>query len=139
AVRMLRTNLEFASLARQPRTIMVTSAVEGEGKSTTAANLAVALARAGRRVRLVDLDLRRPALDRLFSLEGRPGVTDVALGRVHLQKAITKIAIPSAGRVASSVPRSNGHAAIGNGNGNGHGHGRRLAGVLEVLCSGPIP
>jgi DNA-directed RNA polymerase specialized sigma24 family protein len=58
--RMLRTNLDFASLDRDARTIMVTSAVEEEGKSTTIANLAIAMARAGQRVVLVDLDLRRP-------------------------------------------------------------------------------
>jgi succinoglycan biosynthesis transport protein ExoP len=140
AFRMLRTNLEFASMARRPRTIMITSAVEGEGKSTTAANLAVALARGGRRVRLVDLDLRRPILDRLFSLEGRPGITDVALGRLSVERALTKVAIPSPAGAASSGPRANGQRANGYGNGNGNGTGhRRLAGVLEVLCSGPIP
>ena len=69
AFRMLRTNLEFANLERGARTIMVTSAVETEGKSTTIANLAVALARAGKRVALVDLDLRRPFLARLFALD----------------------------------------------------------------------
>ena len=64
AVRMLRTNLDFVNLERRAKRIMVTSAVDGEGKSTTAANLAVTLARGGRRVVLVDLDLRRPSLDR---------------------------------------------------------------------------
>jgi succinoglycan biosynthesis transport protein ExoP len=133
AFRVLRTNLEFVSLTRRPRTIMVTSAVEGEGKSTTAANLAVALARAGRHVRLIDLDLRRPNLDRLFSLEDRPGITDVALGRVHIEDAMTKIAIPSPNRVVPPVP---GQAAHGRNGFDGTGG---LAGVLEVLCSGPIP
>src|SRR5205085_2685983 len=56
AFRMLRTNLEFVNLERGAQTVMVTSAVAGEGKSTTVANLGVALARAGRRVVLVDLD-----------------------------------------------------------------------------------
>ena len=59
---------------------MVTSAVAGEGKSTTTANLAVALARAGRDVVLVELDLRRPSLARLFGIPPRPGVTEVVLG-----------------------------------------------------------
>jgi succinoglycan biosynthesis transport protein ExoP len=125
AFRMLRTNLEFVNLGRHARTVMVTSAVEGEGKSTTAANLAVALARAGRRVRLVDLDLRRPILESLFSLEGRPGITDVALGRVDLEDAITPVAIPSPDPAVGSPSV-----------GNGHG---RLAGMLEVVSSGPIP
>jgi succinoglycan biosynthesis transport protein ExoP len=71
------------------RSIMVTSAVEKEGKSTTIANLAVALVRAGRHVVLVDLDLRRPLLHQFFGLEPRPGVTDVALGEVELEDALT--------------------------------------------------
>ena len=60
AFRMLRTNLEFTNLEHGARVIMVTSALESEGKSTTASNLALALARSGRHVALADLDLRRP-------------------------------------------------------------------------------
>jgi succinoglycan biosynthesis transport protein ExoP len=94
AFRILRTNLELANLARGARTIMVTSAVEAEGKSTTVANLAVAYARAGMRVALVDLNLRRPSLARLFRLDaGRPGLTDVALGNVQLSHAISWIPV----------------------------------------------
>ena len=78
--RKLRTSLEFVNPDGAARTIMVTSAVEQEGKSTTIANLAVALARGNRRVALVDLDLRRPYLSRLFHVGGRPGITDVAVG-----------------------------------------------------------
>ena len=77
AVRRLRTNLEFANVDRGARVIMVTSAVEREGKSTTIANLAVALARSGRNVALVDLDLRQPVLAKYFDLQGQPGITDV--------------------------------------------------------------
>ena len=66
AFRMLRANLEFVNLDRGARSIMVTSALEKEGKSTTVANLAVALARAGQKVALVDLDLRRPAIAKLL-------------------------------------------------------------------------
>lgn len=97
AFRVFRTNLEFVTLDREIRTIMVTSAVEGEGKTTTISNLAVALARAGRRVVLVDLDLRRPSLQRFFNIKGTPGFTDVALGHVKLERAITQIVIPAPG------------------------------------------
>lgn len=122
--RMLRTNLDFVSLGKDARTVMITSAVEQEGKSTTIANLAVALARAGKRVVLADLDLRRPMLDRFFGLEG-PGVTQVALGHASLEEALVPIAL--------SEP-----ATSANGNGNGNGH-QKLQGLLEVLPSGPIP
>lgn len=123
AFRMLRTNLEFANLERGARVLLVTSAVQGEGKSTTAANLAVALARAGRHVTLVDLDLRRPYLDRFFELRGRPGLTQVALGHASLDEALVSIAFTSS--------RSQGRNV-----GNGHS---TLHGVIEVLPSGPIP
>jgi non-specific protein-tyrosine kinase len=110
---------------------MVTSAGEQEGKSTTIANLAVALARSGRHVVLVDLDLRRPYLNRFFELGG-PGITQVALGQVSLDDALETVAItePSPGR-----PYTKPHV---NGNGNGNG-ARRATGLLEVLPSGPIP
>jgi succinoglycan biosynthesis transport protein ExoP len=91
--RMLRTNLEFAALGEDVRTIMVTSAVEQEGKSTTVANLGVALARAGQRVVIADLDLRRPFIERFFGLEARPGVTQVALGLLDLDEALVEITL----------------------------------------------
>jgi succinoglycan biosynthesis transport protein ExoP len=94
AIRMLRTNIDFSNLERGAKTIMVTSAVEEEGKSTTVANLAVAAARSGKRVVVVDLDLRRPFVAKLFGLEdGAPGVTDVALGEIALDEALVRVPI----------------------------------------------
>jgi polysaccharide biosynthesis transport protein len=129
--RMLRTNLDFATLGRDARTIMVTSAVEREGKSTTIANLAVALARSGQRVVLVDLDLRRPFLHRFFDLDG-PGITQVALGHASLDQALATVALSDAQSRLDAISR-------GNGNGNGNGHGGAVRGVMKVLASGPIP
>jgi Mrp family chromosome partitioning ATPase/capsular polysaccharide biosynthesis protein len=121
--RVLRTKLEFANLDRAGARIMVTSAEAKEGKSTTVANLAVALARAGRRVLLVDMDLRSPALHKLFELGDRPGVTDVVLGTVELDEALAPVSISPFGADISS----NGFA--------------RLAGdgLLEVLSAGTHP
>ena len=136
AFRMLRTNLEFVRLGHDVRTIMVTSAVEQEGKSTTVANLAVALARGGQRVALVDLDLRRPFLDHFFDLRYRPGLTQVAIGQANLDEALIPVAI---GDLSESRPQ---------GTGNGHGHVKLTAppslpslhgGSLRVLVAGPIP
>ena len=131
AFRMLRTNLEFTNLEHGARVIMVTSALESEGKSTTASNLALALARSGRHVALADLDLRRPYLDRFFDLNGRPGLTQVALGHVGLEEALTTIAITDPSDDSSRI-----RDALGANGANGHA---RVSGVLEVLPSGPIP
>jgi receptor protein-tyrosine kinase len=111
AFRKLRTNLEFANLDRDHRTIMVSSSVEQEGKSTTVGNLGVALARGGRRVAIVDLDLRRPLMHRFFRVGAVPGVTDVVGGRATLGDAIREIPIGDQ-RSQSLLAR---HAASGNG------------------------
>jgi polysaccharide biosynthesis transport protein len=125
AFRMLRTNLDFVRLDREARTIMITSAVEAEGKSTTAANLAAALARIGQRVVLVDLDLRRPFLHRFFDLGRHPGLTHVAVGHADLDEALVPIPLVSATGAIMGT--------------NGNGSGSRVEGLLEVLGSGPIP
>ncbi len=91
AFRLLRTNLAFVNLDVGAKTIMLTSAEPGEGKSTTAANLALALAQEGRRVIAVDLDVRRPFLGRFFDLEERVGLTDAALGLVPLEEAVARV------------------------------------------------
>lgn len=79
AYRTLRTNLDFASLDQALKTLVVTSAGVGEGKSTTLANLAVVSAQAGRKVLLVDADLRRPTLHDIFGLANDQGLTTVMM------------------------------------------------------------
>jgi tyrosine-protein kinase len=122
AIRRLRTNLEFANVDGAAHVIMVTSAVEREGKSTTVANLAVALARSGRSVVLVDLDLRQPMIATFFDLQGRPGITDVVLERAELQSALTTIRLPVQ---ASPSPSPNGRVGA--------------MGRIRVLPTGPLP
>jgi succinoglycan biosynthesis transport protein ExoP len=75
AYRTLRTNTEFASVDAPIRTLLVTSSITGEGKTVTAANLAVAFAQAGRRVVLVDADLRKPGVHLVFDLPNAQGLT----------------------------------------------------------------
>lgn len=90
AFRLLRTNLQFLNLDTRPRSLVITSALPGEGKTSTATNLAIALAQAGRRVLLVDGDLRRPKVAGLLGLERSVGLTTVLVGRSELQESIQK-------------------------------------------------
>jgi len=82
AYRTLRTNLSFYSLDKPLHTLAVTSPSAGEGKSTTIANLAVTYAQSGRRTILVDCDLRRPGLHKLFDLDAAPGLTNLVMDEV---------------------------------------------------------
>ena len=77
AFRTLRTNLEFSNLDKTLRAILVTSAGAEEGKSTTLANLAVTIAQGGKRVILVDADLRRPTQHQIFGLKNNVGLSDM--------------------------------------------------------------
>lgn len=87
-IRRLRTNLQFVDLGKGSRSILVTSSIEGEGKTTTTANLAVALADAGAHVVLVDADLRRPSLQRILGIESGAGLTTVLIGSASFPDVI---------------------------------------------------
>jgi succinoglycan biosynthesis transport protein ExoP len=88
AYRQLRTNLQFVNVDRQPKIIAVTSAIPGEGKTTTAMNLAAALADAGHRVILLEADLRRPNIAKILGLVPEVGFTSVLIGQVRLEDAL---------------------------------------------------
>lgn len=90
AYRALRTNVTFVGAERPLQLLAVTSPGPGEGKTTTAANLALALAQGGARVLLVDADLRRPQLHRAFDLPQAPGVTDVLVGKARVADAMRR-------------------------------------------------
>jgi polysaccharide biosynthesis transport protein len=79
AYRVLRTNLQFAALDNPATSLMVTSGSPGEGKSTTLANIGVVIAQGGKRTLLVDTDLRRPTLHRVFGLTNKQGLTNLLL------------------------------------------------------------
>jgi Mrp family chromosome partitioning ATPase len=81
AYRMLRTNIRFAMVDDTIRTLLITSPSRGEGKSTTAANLAMVMAQAGHRTILIDADLRRPIQHQIFGLTNRDGLTTALVER----------------------------------------------------------
>ena len=122
--KIMRANVDFARMEAEATTLLVTSAHEGDGKSTTVANLAVVLARSGQRVVLVDLDLRRPSIQRFFDLDG-PGVAQVAMGAATLDEALVQIPLVWPGGSSWDGEEANNLRALG--------------GVLEVLPAGQMP
>jgi capsular exopolysaccharide synthesis family protein len=78
--RQIRTNLQFAHVSHDSKAVLVTSSLPGEGKTTTATNLAIALAQSGQSVALVDADLRRPRVDEYLGLERNAGLTTALIG-----------------------------------------------------------
>lgn len=88
AYRSLRTNLGFASLEKELKSIAITSAHPKEGKTTTAANLAIAFAHIGKEVLLIDADLRKPVLHTVFNKHNRGGLTSVIVNQQNLKQAV---------------------------------------------------
>lgn len=124
AFRVLRMNVDFVNMDAHARTIMLTSAFEREGKSTTAANLAVTLARMGQSVILVDLDVRRPLIHEFFDIPARDGLTRVALGYTSLEDALVRVqTAPLGGDESSPYSLAN----------------EERDGTLDVLACGPLP
>lgn len=101
AYRSMRTNLAFARAQQSPQAIVVASPGPADGKSTTAANLAITFAQQGQRTMLIDADLRRAVLDRLFHLERSPGLTEVIVGEAALDDAIHETEVPNLFLLAS--------------------------------------
>lgn len=90
--RLLRTSVRFLGIETPMNTLLVTSAVANEGKTVTAANIAVALAHGGERVLLIGADLRRPRVHLMFGAPESPGLTSVLLGEVTPESAIYGVA-----------------------------------------------
>ncbi|MEX5631733.1 polysaccharide biosynthesis tyrosine autokinase [Parafrankia sp. FMc2] len=110
AFRQLRTNLQFVDVDGGPRSILVTSSVSEEGKTTTACNLAITLAQGGARVCLVEGDLRRPSFGDYLGIESAAGLTSVLIGAADLDDVLQH-----------------------------WGEGRVGDGRIEILPSGPVP
>ncbi|MBB6446839.1 CpsD/CapB family tyrosine-protein kinase [Bacillus benzoevorans] len=86
--RTIRTNIDFSSLDQEIRSMVITSSEAGEGKSTTAANLAVVFAQAGKKVLLVDSDLRKPTIHHTFQVDNSYGLSNIILKQRTMAEAI---------------------------------------------------
>ena len=107
--RVIRTNLFVDTRVGGQRVIQVTSASPGDGKSTTSANLAIAIANTGKRVLLVDGDLRRPQVAKLMRLDSSPGLADVLLEQADPAEAVQETVVENlfavtSGRAGSATP-----------------------------------
>ena len=136
AYRTLRTNIQFAGLDKPCRTIVITSATPSEGKTTTAANFGVVCAQAGSRVCLVDADLRKPSLHRVFGMDNQRGLTTALLEGKSLADVAVPTRIPGLSIVVSG-PLPPNHAELS--------ASRRMHDLLDaatrdfdlVLCDSP--
>lgn len=88
--RTIRTNIQFSAIEDDIRTIVITSSSPGEGKSTTAANMAIVFAQQGKKVLLVDADMRKPTVHFTFNTMNTMGLTNVLTRQAELDRAVTK-------------------------------------------------
>jgi len=122
--RVLRTNLHYANPDDPIRRLLVTSAGEGEGKSTTISNLAVCFAQADRAVLLIDADLRRPVINTFFRLPATPGLSSYLAGDSLLDAIIQKTAVPNLSIIASGPTPPNPAELVGS---------RRMRELLDAV------
>jgi len=154
AYRVLRSNLEFVGFDGDMRALLISSSVQGEGKSVSACNLAVALALAGKRVVLIDADLRSPRVHAYLSLPNVVGVSSVLARRIEIDDALSTVVLESqprqngamvmtakaaVGAAKSSAPSAPGPRAGNPASGSLWPGELDAAPLLRVLTSGPIP
>ncbi|MDU1314090.1 MAG: CpsD/CapB family tyrosine-protein kinase [Clostridium septicum] len=88
--RTLRTNIQYSSFDEECKSIVITSSEPGEGKSTTAANLALSLAQGEKKVILIDCDLRKPSIHKKFKISNLTGLSDVLIGQKKLIQVLKR-------------------------------------------------
>jgi tyrosine-protein kinase Etk/Wzc len=108
--RMLVTNIQFAEVDNPIRTLLITSSTPGEGKTITATNLAIGMAQSGKKTLLVDTDLRKPMVHKLFQMDRSPGLTNFLLGKAHMQEVVRdtrvdNLSLITAGEMPPNAPQ----------------------------------
>lgn len=126
AIRMLRGNIQFFSVDRPLRRVLITSTVAGEGKTTVAVNLAASIAATNVPVLLIDADLRRPTFKKYFPNMVGPGLSEVLSGRANLGDVINKTNIPNLSIVASGELPPNPSELLGS---------QRMAELLDLAAT----
>lgn len=101
--RTLRTTLQFSNREKPLGSVLVTSSGPSEGKTTTVANLGIAMSQQGSRTIIIDTDLRRPVIHRLFDLDKKKGLTNVLIGKLSLEDAIQHTSIPNLDVLPSGI------------------------------------
>ncbi len=124
AYRTLRANLEFAAVDKPLKTILVTSTGVAEGKTSVAINLAVVMAQGGKKVILIDADLRRPSIFRRLGLSNNKGLSDLFRGQLELEEAYTPWEIEKIRIIMSGPPPPNPADLLGS---------KRMDNILERL------
>lgn len=117
AYRTLRTNIQYSSFDKEYKTIVVTSSEPGEGKSTTSGNLALAISQAESKVLLIDCDLRKPSLHKLFRISNNYGLSDLLLHRKTMEDVAVKynegLTVVPAGKIPPNPSEMLGSKAMG--------------------------
>ena len=103
AYRTLRPNIQYARADKPVKSFLVTSSGPGEGKSTTAANLAITFAQMGARTLLIDADMRRPVLHNIFRLPKRDGLTNLLVGKISTTEAVQKTSVKNLHLIAAGI------------------------------------
>jgi polysaccharide biosynthesis transport protein len=107
AYRAMRTALLYSRAGSPPKTIGITSSIQGEGKTVSTINLSVCFAQLGSRILLIDADLRRPRCHRILGLENANGLSEVLVGQLDPQKAIRPTAVPGVSLISAGSPAPN--------------------------------
>ncbi len=105
--RTIRNNIQYASDKRSICTLMLTSPSSGEGKSTSAVNLAISMAQRGERVLLIDVNIRNPVLHKIFNRQTSPGLTNVLAGQLGMEEAIQSTEIETMDLLTSGQQQYN--------------------------------
>ena len=126
SLRTVRTNVLFSSTAVGGKSLLVTSAAPGEGKTLVSCNLAIALAQSGRRVILVDADMRRPRVHSIFAQAQAPGLSNVLVGDARPSAAVQETGIPGLSLLTSGMPPPNPPELLGS---------RRFNALLAALVN----